>query len=193
MSTLIEAEAKLAELGPTPFPLPLGPMAPVVEGGFTGMNKSDWIVAGMRERVGAVLRGCPPERLVDGRAGAKPYKLAPASEAPGTRALHAVGLAKASGSPVLCFLGLASAASGDFHEALNAAVLTEAPVIFLVTVHTLTDDAPVGAQLATTPEKLAQAFGIPTTVVKAEAKAVQKAVKAARKKGVAALITATVE
>ena len=105
MSTLIEAEAKLAELGPTPFPLPLGPMAPVVEGGFTGMNKSDWIVAGMRERVGAVLRGCPPERLVDGRAGAKPYKLAPASEAPGTRALHAVGLAKASGSPVLCFLG----------------------------------------------------------------------------------------
>lgn len=193
MSTLAEAEATLAKLGPTPFPLPLGPLAPVVEGGFQGMNKSDWIVTGMRERVGAVLRGCPPERLVDGRAGAKPYKLAPASEAPGTRALHAVGLAKASGKPVLCFLGLASAASGDFHEALNAAVLTGAPVIFLVTVHTLTDDAPVGTQLATTPDKLAQAFGLPTTEVKAEAKAVQKAVKAARKKGVAALITATVE
>jgi TPP-dependent pyruvate/acetoin dehydrogenase alpha subunit len=168
-------------------------MAPVVEGGFAGMNKSDWIVTGMRERVGAVLRGCPAERLVDGRAGAKPYKLAPTSEAPGTRALHAVGLAKASGKPVLCFLGLASAASGDFHEALNAAVLTQAPVIFLVTVQALTDDAPVGIQLATTPDKLAQAFGLPTTQVKAEAKAVEKAVKAARKKGVAALITATVE
>jgi len=193
VSTLIEAEAKLAELGPTPFPLPLGPIAPVVEGGFKGMNKSDWVVAGMRERVGAVLRGCPPERLVDGRAGAKPYKLAPASEAPGTRALHAVGLAKASGSPVLCFLGIASAASGDFHEALNAAVITGAPVIFLVTVQALTDDAPIGTQLATTPQKLAHAFGLPTTEVKADAKAVEKAVKAARKKGVAALITATVE
>jgi len=193
VSTLAEAEAKLAELGPTPFPLPLGPLAPVVEGGFAGMNKSDWVVGGMRERIGAVLRGCPPERLVDGRAGAKPYKVAPASEAPGTRALHAVGLATASGKPVLCFLGLASAASGDFHEALNATVLTEAPVIFLVTVQAFGDDAPVGTQLATTPAKLAEAFGLPTTEVKADASAVEKAVKAARKKGVAALITATME
>ncbi len=193
MSTLVEAEARLAELSPKPFPLPLGPMAPVVEGGFSGMNKGDWVVGGMRERVGAVLRGCPTERLVDGRAGAKPYKVAPASEAPGTRALHAVGLAKASNKPVLCFLGMASAASGDFYEALNAAVLTQAPVIFLVTVQSLGDDAPVGAQLATTPAQIAEAFGLPSSEVKAETKAVAKAVKAARKRGTTALITAIVE
>jgi TPP-dependent pyruvate/acetoin dehydrogenase alpha subunit len=193
VSTLLEAEAALAALGPTPYPLPLGPMAPIVEGGFSGMNKGDWVVCGMRERIGAVLRGCPPERLVDGRAGAKPYKLAPVSEAPGTRALHAVGLAKASGRPVLCFLGLASAASGDFYEALNATVLTGAPVIFLVAVHPLTDDAPVGPQLGTTPDRLGAAFGLETAEIKGTAKAVQAAVKAARKKGIAALITATVE
>lgn len=193
MSRLTDAEATLAELGPTPFPLPLGATAPVVEGGFGGMAKSDWVVCSMRERLGAVLRGCPPERLIDGRAGARPYKLAPVSEAPGTRALHAVGLAKASGKPVLCFLGLASAASGNFHEALNAAVLLEAPVIFLVTVQALRDDAPIGIQLGTTPAKIAQAFGLPTTQVKATAAAVMTAVKAARKAGVATLITATLD
>ena len=151
---LAEAEAQLTALAPTPFPLPLGAYASVVEGGFSGMKKSDWIVGGMRERVGAVLRGCTPERLVDGHAGARPYKVAPASDAPGTRALHAVGLSLATGDPVLCFLGMASTASGDFHEALNAASLTGAKVIFLVTLTALREDAPVGPQLATTPSVL---------------------------------------
>lgn len=193
MSTLSQAEATLHALGPSPFPIPLGPMAPVVEGAFMGMKKSDWVVCSMRERIGAVLRGCPPERLVDGTAGAKPYKLAPCSEAPGSRALHAVGLAKASGQPVLCFVGLASAAGGDFYEALNATVLLAAPVIFLVTVQTLTDDAPIGPQLATSPAKLAHAFGLQHSEVKASAAEVQSAVEAARAAGLPALITATLD
>jgi TPP-dependent pyruvate/acetoin dehydrogenase alpha subunit len=193
VSTLAEAEARLAELSPLPYPLPLGALAPIVEGGFSGMNKGDWIVCGMRERIGAVLRGCPPERLIDGRAGARPYKLAPVSDAPGTRALHAVGLAMASGQPVLCMLGLASAATGDVYEALNTAVLTQAPVIFLVTVIDLGDDAPVGPQLSTTPAQIAAAFGIPTVTVGAHTDAVRDAVAAARKAGETTLIQATLE
>ena len=192
-TTLTEAEATLASLSPTPYPLPLGSLAPVVEGGFKGMKKTDWVVTGMRERIGAVLRGCTPERLVNGYAGARPYKLAPVSDAPGTRALHAVGLALGSGAPVLCFLGMASSASGDFHEALNAATLTGAPVIFLVTVVPLSADAPVGKQLATTPAALAEAFGINSVVVAPKSKDIQSAVSKARKNGTPALIQVELE
>ena len=108
--TLVAGEQALAALGPTPFHLPLGPLAPAVAGAFTAMPKGEWVVAGPRTRVGVVLRGCPPRRLTDPAQGARPYKLAPESHAPGSRALHAVGLALGSGKPVLCMLGLASAA-----------------------------------------------------------------------------------
>ena len=192
-SKLIEAEATLAGLSPMPYPLPLGPLAPIVEGGFKGMKKTDWVVTGMRERVGAVLRGCSPERLVNGYAGARPYKLAPVSDAPGTRALHAVGLALGSQAPVLCFLGTASTASGSFHEALNAASLTNAPVIFLVSVITLNDDAPVGPQLATTPASVAKAFGMKVLEVSPKTKDVQSAVSKARKSGKPSLIQVLLE
>lgn len=191
--SLAEAEATLNGLSPTPYPLPLGPMAPVVEGGFKGMKKTDWVVTGMRERIGAVLRGCSPERLVHGHAGARPYKLAPVSDAPGTRALHAVGLALGSQAPVLCFLGMASTASGDFHEALNSVTLTGAQVIFLVTVMPLSDDAPVGRQLATSPVDLAAAFGIEAVQVAPKAKDIQTAVAKARKSGKPSLIQVELE
>ena len=131
MSDLLKtAETELAALCPPTAAIPLGPMTPVVEGGFTGMNKSDWVVCGSRERIGAVLRGAKPARLVDPHGGARPYKVAPVSEAPGTRALHAVGLALGSGAPVLCILGSASAASGAFAEALNTAALSGAEWYF---------------------------------------------------------------
>ena len=180
MTVLAEAEARLHALGPVPFALPLGRLAPVVEGAFAGMKKGDWIVPGPRERIGAVLRGCPPERLVHAHAGAKPYKVAPASSAPGARALHAVGLALADGAPVLCFLGMASAASGSFAEALNVAALSGAPVVFLVTVQKLDDDAPVGRQLAASPSAVAKAFGIATASVRSDVESVRTAVAKAR-------------
>ena len=192
-SKLVEAEATLAGLSPVPYPLPLGPLAPIVEGGFMGMKKTDWVVTGMRERVGAILRGCSPERLVNGYAGARPYKLAPVSDAPGTRALHAVGLALGSKAPVLCFLGTASTASGSFHEALNAASLTNAPVIFLVSVIPLSDDAPVGPQLATTPAKVAKAFDMNVIEANPKTKDVQSAVSKARKSGKPTLIQVLLE
>ena len=180
LDALAAAERDLAALGPKPFPLPLGPLAPVVAGAFTGASKADWVVCGPRERVGAVLRGCAVERLVDPAAGARPYKLAPSSGTPGARALHAVGLAAATNARVLCILGDASTAAGAFHEALNSACLLGARVTFLVVCQPLGEGAPVGTQLATTPARLASAFDIPVTEVAAETDAVSSAVSAAR-------------
>jgi len=180
LDTLVAGEQALAALGPTPFHLPLGPLAPAVAGAFTAMPKGEWVVAGPRTRVGVVLRGCPPRRLTDPAQGARPYKLAPVSQAPGSRALHAVGLALGSGKPVLCMLGLASAASGALHEALNASVLTGAPVIFVVVRQALTDDAPVGRQLAGNLVALAQAHGAQAVSVDATEAAVHGAVASAR-------------
>ena len=104
-----------------------------------------------------------------------------------------MGLALGSQAPVLCFLGTASSASGDFHEALNAATLTGAPVIFLVTVMPLGEDAPVGRQLATTPAALATAFGIEPVQAAPKVKDIQSAVSKARKNGKPSLIQVELE
>ena len=192
MTALGEAEARLAALGQEPVPLPLERLAPVVEGAFEGLSRRDWVVPGPRERVGAVLRGCPVERLVRGD-GARPYKVAPATVNPGARALHAVGLALASGEPVLCFLGLASAAAGAFHEAINTAGLTGAPVIFLVTTQPLGPDAPVGRQLAGTPAALGAAAGLDAVSVPGTVDAVREAVSAARAAGRPTVIEVNLE
>lgn len=190
---LKRAESELAALCTPAHAIPLGPLAPIVEGAFSGMNKSEWIVCGPRERIGAVLRGATAERLVNGNAGARPYKVAPASDAPGNRALHAVGLAIGSDAPVLCLLGSASAASGAFHEALNAAALTQAPVIFLLATTPITDDAPVGRQLAGSAVDLAKAQGLTTVEAKPTSKDIKAAVSKARKSAIPTLIHVQLE
>ena len=178
--SLTEAEAQLHELGPRPFPLPLGSMAPIVQGVFQGASRSDWMVCGPRERIGAVLRGCSVERLIDPADGARPYKLAPCSEAPGPRALHAVGLAIAGDGPVICMLGTASAATGSFYEALNSAALTGARVVFVVTEQNLPDDAPVARQIAGSIGAMAEALGLTVTRPDPTPAAISAAVKRAR-------------
>lgn len=177
---ILRADATLTGLGPQPFPLPVGPLAPVVAGAFRAMSKGDWAFTGPRGRIGAVVRGCSPQRLVDPSAGARPYKLAPVSDAPGSRALHAVGAALATGRPTLCLLGAASVASGAFHEALNVGALTGAPAIFVLTLQAITDDAPIGRQLAADPVALAAAHGWHTATPDATEDSVFAAVEAAR-------------
>lgn len=193
MSALLDADARLNALSPRPFPLPLGRLAGALEGAVAGFGKKGWLVLGPRERIAATLRGAPVERLLDAHAGARPYKLAPCSSAPGSRALHAVGLALATGEPTLCVLGLASAASGALHEALNLAALTRAPVIFVLAIHALPADAPVGPQLAASPADLAAAFGLATARAAATATAVADAVAAALASGAPTLIEAILE
>ena len=187
LTTLRSAEAELSALGPLPFPLPLGGAAPALAGAIGGMKKGDWLVTGPRERVGAVLRGCRVARLVDPATGARPYKLAPVSSAPGSRALHAVGLALVSG-PTLCLLGPASAASGAFHEALNIAGNAQPPVIFVLRTPPMAADAPVARQLSASPLDLAAAAGLAATAVSDDEEAVREAVSAARASGAPTLL-----
>ena len=166
----------------TPFPVPIGELAPLVAGTVSALSRSDWWVPGLRERAGAVLRDVSTERLSDGLAGAKPYKVAPPSAAPALRALTATGLALANEDGVaVVHLGIGSVSDGAFHEALNLAALTNAPVVFVVAVHPLDDGAPIGPQTAASPISLAQAYGLDTTEVDArDAQAVHSAVQAAR-------------
>ena len=65
------------------------PARAYVEEAIAALGRGDWWVPGLRERVGAVLRDVPIERLVDGLAGARPYKVAPPTPSPALRALHA--------------------------------------------------------------------------------------------------------
>jgi len=94
---------------------------------------------------------------------------------------------------VLCILGSASAASGAFHEALNAAALTQAPVIFLLATTPITDDAPVGQQIAGSPIQIAEAHGLTCTEAKSTAKAIKSAVAKARKANKPTLIHVQLE
>lgn len=177
------ADAQLATEAVTPFPVPISGLEAVVAGALLGLERGDWWVPGLRERVGAVLRDVPLSRLVDGLAGAKPYKVAPPTPSPALRALHAVGLALA-GNTALVHLGIGSVADGAFHEALNLAALRRPNVLFLVAVHPLGEDAPVGPQLATDPSVLGLTFGIPTVELDGtSATAVRDAVAKAREAG----------
>lgn len=194
IETVRQADAALAETS-TPFPLPIGGLEAVVVGTVTALERGDWWVPGMRERVGAVLRDTPVERLSDGLAGARPYKVAPPSTSPALRALVATGIAV--GTPdrfTAVHLGIGSVADGAFHEALNLAALTGANVCFVVAVHPLDGDAPVGPQCAASPSGLAKAFGLTTTSVDGNnARKVHDAVAKARKKGGPHLVEATLD
>lgn len=177
------ADAELAGRSPTPFPLPVVGLEAVVAGTVTALERGDWWLPGLRERVGGVLRDTPLDRLVDGRAGARPYKIAPPDTSPALRALHAVGLA-AAGHAAVVHLGVGSVSDGAFHEALNLAALRNADVVFVVAVHPLEGEAPLGPQVATSPAALARAFGLGVHEVDGtDVTAVHDAVRAARRAG----------
>lgn len=180
VQALHEADHALNSDAPAPFPLPLGGVAPVVAGSLAALSAKDWWVPGMRERVGAVLREVPVDRL-HGLDGHRPYRIAPVSPTPANRALYAVGLAHADREhAALVHLGIGSTADGAFHEALNLAALLQPTVIFVVAVDPLGPGAPLGTQLAVEPAALARAFGLHTqTVDGTSAEAVQHAVAAA--------------
>jgi TPP-dependent pyruvate/acetoin dehydrogenase alpha subunit len=190
--TLTEADAALNQSSPTPFPLPIQGMEQVVAGSVTALKRTDWWVPGLRERVGAVLRDVPIERLVDGFSGARPYRVAPPSPSAALRALTAVGLALAEPDrAALVHLGIGSVADGAFTEALNLAALYQANVLFVVAVHPLDGDAPIAIQSAVSIETLANAFGIAYQSVDGQSESdVHDAVASARNAGGPQLIEA---
>lgn len=154
------ADAELSGRPVTPFPLPIGNLAAIVGGVVSALPSEAWWVPGLRERVGAVLRGVPASDLTDGFAGHATHRIAPASASPSVRALYAVGLALGAGTPAVVHLGIGSLSDGAFHEALNTAALCTAPVVFVVADQALTDGAPIGPQTAASATSLANAYGI---------------------------------
>ena len=194
---VLEANALLETKNPLPFPLPIQGIEAVVAGGFSGVEKTDWVFPGLRERLGAVLRGCPVERLVDGHAGARPYRVAPVSTSASTRLLQACGVAmtQEDDSAVLCFVGQGAAATGPFYEALNLAALHQLDLIVLAHRRDLSSvDAPLGPQVAGSLASKAESFGLSSTTVDGRNfQAVKDAVSAARKAGGPHLIEALLD
>ncbi len=183
------ADAELLATG-GPLPLPVGGLAAIVAGAVAALGRGDWWAPGLRELAGATLRDVPLDRLQDGLAGARPYKVAPPTASAALRALTAVGLGH-TGATALVHLGVGSAADGALHEALNMASLLRSNVIFLVAIDPLDGDAPLGPQLAASPSDLADAFGLTAVVVDgADAAAVSAAVTSARAAGGPHLIEA---
>jgi TPP-dependent pyruvate/acetoin dehydrogenase alpha subunit len=144
--------------------VPLRGLEAVIAGGFLGIERKDWVVPGLRERAGGVLRDCPRDRLLDPASGARPYRITPVSTSPAARMLHACGLAMAlrdQDAAVLCFIGQGSASYGTFHEALNLAALHKLRVIFLAHSWNLEHaDSPLARQLAGPISAHALAFGM---------------------------------
>ena len=194
---VLEASALLQTQNPLPFPLPVDGIESLVAGGFSGIEKTDWVFPGLRERVGAVLRSCPVERLVDGHAGARPYRVAPVSTSASTRLLQACGVAMAHDSEdaVLCFVGQGAAATGPFYEGLNLAALHQLNVIVLVHRRDLSaPESPLSPQVAGSLAAKAQSFGIASSTVDgSDFDAVKNAVASARKSGGPHLIEALLD
>jgi len=189
---LHQADRQLLSLEPRPLPVPLRGLEAVVAGTVSALRDRDWWVPGLRERAGAVLRGVEIDQLARGTGGSRQHRVAPIHPSPALRALHAVGIALADpGCAAVVHLGIGSAADGAFHEALNLAALLRPDVVFVVAVHPLGDDAPVGPQLAARPVDLARAFGLPAMEVDgSRAPAVHEAVRQALGQGGPHLIEA---
>lgn len=158
VQVLQEADAALSAA--SPIHVPVGELAPIVAGTLAALSRGDWWVPGIRERAGAVLRGASVERLGNGFAGARPYKVAPVVVSPALRALHGVGLALANpDQTVAVHLGVGSTADGAFYEALNLAALEHAHVVFVLALRSL-EGAPVPEQTAADPAAVAVAMGV---------------------------------
>lgn len=179
LAELKAAEAAFAELAPQPFHLPLGNLAPALTGLLNGAPREAWLSFGPRERIAGALRGCPLQRLIEPTAGARPYRLLPATPGPSARVLQALGMALGSGNPVVCTLGLAGAANGAFFEAMNGAAQHKAHLVVVVFSESIPADAPIGPQLSADLSRLAAAFGIEHVRVPATETAVSTAVAAA--------------
>lgn len=143
------------------YPSLVGQEAAVVGSMLCLSVDSDWIVPQYRERIACVRHGYPWDRVfanftgrfLDARIpdGVKvlPLQVAIAAHLP-----HAVGLAwglrlQGLSGVVLAYVGEGGSSEGDFHEALNLAGVTKAPVVFLLQNNQWAISTPRTAQSAT--------------------------------------------
>ena len=143
-------------------------------GATYALKKEDWLVPAFRETGSFLLRGIPPEKLLQYWAGDERghdfppgSRVLPISVPVGTHMLHAVGIGwamKQSGerAVVLTVFGDGATSEGDFHEAMNFAAVFQAPVIFLCQNNQWAISVPYKRQTAAaTIAQKAVAYGMP--------------------------------
>lgn len=137
------------------------------------MEKEDWMVPAFRELGAYLVRGIPLSSVIlyymgDPRGNIVPEDVRnmPLCVPVGTQLPHAAGIAYAmqlKGDPhsVLCFFGDGATSTGDFHEGLNFAGVTGAPVVFVSQNNQYAISVPRSQQTASrTLSQKAIAYGI---------------------------------
>lgn len=177
--TLTEIEQELIANNPSYLSdfggVGLGKIAPFMEAAVLGMSKRDWVSVGQRGQSVAALRGASVSTIANGSPS---YKVAPSVGSAGQRALQSIGLAIASARPVLCLLSNSALSDGKFVEALNAASLKQAPVLFVV-LERNTSNMPISPALTVGITVLASALGVESQTVSTQDE-LRTAVEAAR-------------
>ena len=140
--------------------------------------KQDWIVPAFREIAVSLVRGVPAENLLiynggreEGSVTPQGTNMFPTSIPVGTHMLHAVGFAwgkmlQEKNIVVLTYFGDGATSEGDFHEAMNFAMVCNVPVIFICQNNQFAISTTVKKQ--TKAETLAQkafAYEMPTVQV----------------------------
>lgn len=141
------------------YPSSLGQEACQIGGGLA-LAVGDWLFPTYRDSMALVAHGLDPAEVLEllrgsWHCGYDPYlvRVAPQCTPLATQLPHAAGLAFAlrrngGDEVVLAFTGDGGTSEGDFHEALNFAAVTHAPVVFLVQNNGYAISVPLAKQTA---------------------------------------------
>lgn len=129
-------------------------------GTLAGVEDDDWLFLSYRQNGLPILRGLPPELAWlyfrgDPQSFFDPaeFRCAPQAVPLATQLPHAVGWAwtqrrRDTGRVAVAFFGDGSTSEGDFHEAMNLAGVTGAPVVFVCTNNGWAISTPIAQQTA---------------------------------------------
>lgn len=141
------------------YPSALGQEACQIGGGLA-LGEGDWLFPTYRDSMALVAHGLDPAEVLEllrggGHCGYDPHRMrvAPQCTPLATQLPHAAGLAfalrrKGGNEVVLAFTGDGGTSEGDFHEALNFAAVTRAPVVFMVQNNGYAISVPLSKQTA---------------------------------------------
>jgi pyruvate dehydrogenase E1 component alpha subunit len=183
----------------------IGTFAPVrgqeasLIGPVAALRDNDWLVPAFREHPALVMRGVPIENILltyggfyQGLEMSPDSTNMPPAVPVGSQPLHAAGIGYAikyrkEDGVAMVFFGEGATSEGDFHEAMNFAVVYNCPTVFVCQNNHWAISVPRGAQ--TGSETIAQkalAYGMPGIQVDgndflATYSAAQQAIERARK------------
>ena len=130
-------------------------------GSAMAMQPDDWVFPAFRENGVYMMKGMPADKLFMYWAGdergmqiPKGVNMMPISITVGAHMVHAVGagmafnIQKKKGSAVITYFGDGATSEGDFHEAMNFAGVSKAPVVFICQNNQWAISIPVEEQTA---------------------------------------------